>query len=384
MTVQTPQEQHDIYDLGLQADLNMWTRKPIERRRILQLGAVGIGVLLAGSGVGAVAARAATPAELAALACVDEIPQETQGPYPADGSNQNLNILTRSGIVRQDIRTSLGTGTVAEGIPLTFDLTLISTEGDCAPLAGYAVYAWHCDRDGNYSLYSNGVTDEDYLRGVQVSDSNGKLSFTSIFPACYSGRWPHIHFEIYESLGTATAGSNALHTSQLAFPEEVCDVVYATAGYEQSIRNLAGVTLASDNVFSDGAELQMATLTGDIASGYHATLSVGVNPEGTSNPGGGGAPGGGAPPSGMPLPSGGPRPSGMPAPSGMPMPSGMPLPTAAPSAAPSASASPSPVPGLPNTGGGGTNDGPSPWAIAAPLAALAAIAAPIVRRLRRG
>ncbi len=272
----------------------MWTRAPIERRRLLKLGALGIGALLAGCGSAPNAtnpetstttapttttATTATAAATAATTAVEEIPRETAGPYPADGSrasNGTLNALTLSGIVRRDIRTSLGTGNVAQGIPATIDLTLVDVNNGYAPLAGYAVYLWHCDRDGKYSLYSNGVTSEDYLRGVQQADSNGTITFSSIFPACYSGRWPHVHFEVYPSLEKATSASNAINTSQLALPEDVCTVVYATAGYEQSARNLSRVTLDSDNVFGDGHEWQVATVTGDTISGYVVRLTVGV------------------------------------------------------------------------------------------------------------
>lgn len=296
----------NIYDLGLSADLEMLKRSPIARRRILKMGAVGIGLLLTGyattsaqnSGssnylplvakptsptptpTATTTATATTTPTTTPTACVSEIPQETAGPYPADGSNasnQSLNVLTRSGIVRSDIRTSLGTGHTAAGVPLTIELTLVDSNSNCAPLAGYAVYAWHCNRDGNYSLYSSAVSNEDYLRGVQASDSSGKVTFTSIFPACYSGRWPHVHFEIYPSLQAATASSNAIHTSQLALPEAVCNTVYATSGYSASVTNLSRVSLASDNVFSDGSSLQVATVTGDVANGYTAQLMVGVN-----------------------------------------------------------------------------------------------------------
>ena len=155
-------------------------------------------------------------------------------------SNQNLNILTKSGIVRSDVRTSLGTKNVAGGIPTTVEFTLININNNCAPLAGYALYMWHCTREGLYSMYSNGVTDEDYLRGVQATDANGKVSFQTVFPACYSGRWPHIHFEVYASLDKATGTANNLHTSQLAVPKDVCDTVYASAeGYSASVKNLS-------------------------------------------------------------------------------------------------------------------------------------------------
>jgi protocatechuate 3,4-dioxygenase beta subunit len=146
----------------------------------------------------------------------------------------------------------------------------------CAALAARAVYLWHCDRLGRYSLYSSGVTNQNYLRGVQEADANGLVSFTTIFPACYSGRWPHIHFEVYPSLAAATNVANKIATSQIALPKSACDLVYATAGYEASVTNLAQVTLASDTVFSDGSSLELATVTGSVVAGFTATLTVAV------------------------------------------------------------------------------------------------------------
>jgi protocatechuate 3,4-dioxygenase beta subunit len=255
----------DYHDLGLRADLRMWLKSSLERRHVLQLGLVGIGTLLT-------SCSAAQTAE----ACASEIPEETAGPFPGDASN-GANALTRSGIVRSDIRASLNTGTVAEGVPLTVQLQLVNVNDGCAPLTGYAVYLWHCSREGLYSMYSNGVTDEDYLRGVQEADSEGKVTFTSVFPGCYAGRWPHIHFEIYPSLAVATDAANKIHTSQLTFPEEVCDTLYETAeGYSQSVNNLSRISLETDNIFSDGVSEQMATVAGNITDGYLATLIVGI------------------------------------------------------------------------------------------------------------
>jgi protocatechuate 3,4-dioxygenase beta subunit len=147
--------------------------------------------------------------------------------------------------------------------------------GDAAKGAG--VYLWHCDRDGNYSLYSQAAASENYLRGAQETDAGGTVSFKSIFPACYSGRWPHIHFEVYGSLSDATSSGPIVKTSQIALPKEACEAVYATSGYEQSVSNLSQVSLTSDNVFSDdGAIHQLATMSGDAAGGYVAALTIGV------------------------------------------------------------------------------------------------------------
>ncbi len=160
-------------------------------------------------------------------------------------------------------------------MPLTIRMKVYDLNGDDATvLAGAAVYAWHCDREGRYSMYDDEIADENYLRGVQEADDEGWVEFTSIFPAAYSGRWPHVHFEVYPSLDDATSASNKLRTSQLALPEDACNEVYATDGYEASVGNLAQTSLDSDNVFSDGYSLQLAKVTGSVDEGYVATLNV--------------------------------------------------------------------------------------------------------------
>ncbi len=144
-------------------------------------------------------------------------------------------------------------------------------------------------REGGYSLYSEGVEDQNFLRGVQIADDRGTVTFTSVFPACYDGRWPHIHFEVYPDQAAITDVANAIATSQVALPQDVCETVYAESGYEQSVSNLSRVSLNDDNVFGDdGGALQLATVTGDVASGYTVALRVGVDT--TTEPSGGGPP----------------------------------------------------------------------------------------------
>lgn len=219
-----------------------------------------------------------------------EIPDETAGPYPGDGSN-GPDVLEESGIVRSDITTSIGSTTPVDGLPLTFTLAITDMANDDAPFTDVAVYAWHCNNQGQYSMYSQGVEDETFLRGVQVTDSKGQVTFTSIFPACYSGRWPHIHFEVYPNLGAITDSSNAIATSQMAFPEDVLDEVYRLSAYQGSAENFSQVSLATDNVFgNDSAALQMATISGDTTNGYTASLVARVDT--TTTPSGGGAPAG--------------------------------------------------------------------------------------------
>jgi len=279
LTLDPAYDDLEDHDRGLVFDL-----VTLDRRRVLKLlGFGGVSATLftiAGCGPSGSTdspSSAAASASAATGASCAIIPEETAGPYPGDGSN-GPNVLAESGVVRSDIRPSFGSSTtVAEGIPLTIQLT-IQDGADCAPLAGAAVYLWHCDRDGNYSLYSDAVTGENYLRGVQAADDNGLVTFTSIFPACYAGRWPHIHFEIYPSLDLATNETNKIATSQIALPQDACDAVYATDGYAQSVRNMTQVNLASDNVFGeDGGAQQLGTVSDSVSGGYTVALTVPVN-----------------------------------------------------------------------------------------------------------
>ena len=203
------------------------------------------------------------------------IPEETAGPYPGDGSN-GPDVLQIDGVVRSDIRSSIGSASgVADGLELQVELTILDSASACAPLAGAAVYLWHADSQGRYSMYSSGVENENYLRGVQVADDQGILTFTTIHPGCYDGRWPHIHFEVYRTLDDIAAG-NLLATSQLAFPAESCAEVYDVVGYETSQANFGRADLSRDMVFSDGVDQQLATMSGSDNSGLTASLSVTV------------------------------------------------------------------------------------------------------------
>ncbi|QDW31219.1 3,4-dioxygenase subunit beta [Arthrobacter sp. KBS0702] len=231
-----------------------------------------------GSTAAAAGTASASPTLTRAIAeCGVEIPRETAGPFPGDGSN-GPNALAASGVVRKDITASFGTSsTKADGVTLTVTLTLLDNAKGCAPLAGAAVYAWHCDKDGKYSMYDAGLKNENYLRGVQEADANGQVTFTTIFPGAYSGRWPHIHFEVFESMSNATSAGQILTVSQIALTDAACRDVYASAGYESSARNFPRTTLKSDNVFgNDGGIYQLATMAGSVTGGYTAGLNVTV------------------------------------------------------------------------------------------------------------
>lgn len=288
MNLHRPQPNH-AHDLGLSRDLRTLADSQRARRQALRWLA-GAGAMLplwgCGGGDGSRSGATATSDSGAAGSASDAgscspIPSETAGPYPADGSNAAAdgslaNALALAGIVRSDIRSSIAgaTGTAA-GVPLTVRLRIVDTTSTCAGLAGYAVYLWHCDREGRYSMYSSGVTDQNYLRGMQATDADGLASFDTVFPGCYPGRMPHVHFEIYRSLASASGATNRLRTSQLALPTDVCEAVYASSGYATSLANLSRISFATDNVFSDGVTLQLADITGSVAEGLVAELDVG-------------------------------------------------------------------------------------------------------------
>lgn len=280
------------------------------RRALLRLGALGTW-----GGLGWLGARHASAAPATSNCPV--VPQETEGPFPADGTTmqppngmpgaaytgmpppgaapmggpghappglgtpgtqaQAFNVLTLPGVVRSDLRRNLdGSGEVG-GVPLSLRIHLVNHGAACSPLAGHAIYVWHCTREGDYSVYGSGDIRDNRLRGVQVTDAQGQVRFSTIVPGCYMGRMPHIHFEVYAGLAQTVNGRNALATSQLAFPTDTMAQVYArAAGYQASARHLAQMSFASDMVFADGVALQMVKLQGSLAQGFDASLQVAI------------------------------------------------------------------------------------------------------------
>jgi protocatechuate 3,4-dioxygenase beta subunit len=300
-----PRPGDEIVDQGLAFDIGTL----MSRRSTLRLLGIGAAAGLAAcstagtgqTGTGQTGTGQASAPTSASAVAAGEIPEETAGPYPGDGSN-GPDVLEQSGVVRGDIRSSFGDASgTAEGVPLTLTLTVTDLAGG-KPFAGAAVYVWHCTREGGYSLYSQGIESENYLRGVQVADAAGRVTFTTVFPGCYVGRWPHIHFEVYPDESSITDSAKTIATSQVALPQETCAQVYAEPGYESSVSTLARVSLDGDTVFGDdGGALQLATMTGDVTAGFTAALEVGVDT--TTAPGGSGpvgGPGGGGGPGGPP------------------------------------------------------------------------------------
>ncbi|SLK10677.1 Dioxygenase [Novosphingobium mathurense] len=291
---------------GLAEDLEVIRRQLIGRRRALGfLASAGTATLVAACGGSDDSSSSSTTGTSTssssssssssstsssngstASSCVAD-PTETNGPYPADGTNTSggstSNVLQSSGIERSDIRSSfIGSTTTADGVQLDLELQLVDVNTGCAPIEGAAIYIWHCDADGRYSLYSSVVTTESYLRGVQVTDSDGKVTFTTIYPACYSGRWPHIHFEVFlDGLTSASTGRTADLISQIAMPAANNTAVFSgDTRYTSSIANYNAISLSSDNVFGDNSSAQLAQMTpslsGSVTAGYSGTNVIGI------------------------------------------------------------------------------------------------------------
>ncbi|WP_442592009.1 dioxygenase family protein [Pedobacter sp. AW31-3R] len=187
-------------------------------------------------------------------------PTETEGPFPTK---------TPSGYVRSDITDG------RTGYKMTAKLTIANVNNNCAALAGVIVDVWHCDAEGNYSEYGgSGMQSTNYqsvhfLRGRQVTDADGLVTFTSIFPGWYSGRATHIHVHVYNASGTS------LKVTQIAFPEGTGSAVAIVNGYSKGMTGYT--TNAKDNVFSDDTNnIEVATVTGSIAAGFDLSMKINV------------------------------------------------------------------------------------------------------------
>jgi protocatechuate 3,4-dioxygenase beta subunit len=237
-------------------------RKRLSRREALGLLGVGAAVTAAacsgemptsptatGTATTATPTPTPTPSPTPAAACVVS-PSETVGPFP---SLQDF--------IRSDIREN------KPGLPLTLTISVVNTNASCAPVSGALVDIWQCDADGNYSQYGSERT-LTYLRGLQTTDSNGRVTFVTIYPGWYQGRATHIHVEV-------TMNGRSVKVTQIAFPEDVTAQVYRTGVYASSGQN--PTTNARDGVFADGVADEMMTLTaGDTTNGYTGTFQVGV------------------------------------------------------------------------------------------------------------
>ncbi|WP_167882082.1 intradiol ring-cleavage dioxygenase [Leptospira semungkisensis] len=195
------------------------------------------------------------------------IPEETKGPYPLD-------LSSNSSYFRQDITEG------KTGIPLTLVLTIENVNNSCSPITNARVDVWHCDKDGYYSGYKEtgylGTKDyaaDTFCRGIQLTDSAGMVTFTTIYPGWYSGRITHIHFQVYLNNGLVA-------TSQIAFPEDITKTVYTTSLYSTHGQNTSVSGNCADSILGNSAadlSQELCTVIEDTSNGgYIASLYVGI------------------------------------------------------------------------------------------------------------
>ncbi|MXG89317.1 dioxygenase family protein [Nocardioides flavescens] len=241
----------------------MTTHHPRTRRAVLRASAVtgaaaAAAVVavrgLAGSAVAGVPTASSRLALAATTGCATLTPEETQGPYWIDER-----------LRRSDIRADSETGAVQGGVPLTLTIRLQDAGAGCAPQTGAYVDIWHCSAQGTYSdVSANGTVGQDWLRGYQVSDADGAVTFTTVYPGWYTGRTVHIHLRIRSSLDSSAVD----FTSQIYFDDTVNDTVMASTAYRKSGTRTRN---ASDGIYD---AVNQVTPVGSVAAGYTATFTA--------------------------------------------------------------------------------------------------------------
>lgn len=245
----------------------------MERKVFLRhsLAALGLGIVAplacrkdsGGSSSGSSSSSDSTSTGSSSSSCT-ATSSETAGPYPT---------ITPSSYVRSNIVDG------QTGVALTIKITVLNINNSCKALSGALVDIWHCTALGYYSEYSDtpggsyatvDYTSSHFLRGRQTTDSNGLVTFTSIFPGWYSPRAPHIHAHIYNSSGTS------LLITQIAFPTDICNTVYTTVS-PYSDRGVQDTANTADMVFSDSLTNELSTITGSVSAGYVLTHTIYVS-----------------------------------------------------------------------------------------------------------
>ena len=203
-----------------------------------------------------------SPAGAVAPSCVAR-PEQTEGPYFVD---ERLD--------RSDIRSDPGAGVTKPGVPLLLALTVSSLrDSACRPIPGAQVDLWHCDADGVYSDVTDphfSTVGQRFLRGYQVTDREGTVRFTTIYPGWYEGRAVHLHFKVR----TDPASTNGhVFTSQLYFDDGFSDRVFERAPYAgrggRKVRN------ADDRIFRQGGR-QLVLDPKPSGEGYAASFAIGL------------------------------------------------------------------------------------------------------------
>jgi protocatechuate 3,4-dioxygenase beta subunit len=200
------------------------------------------------STVGAATTTTTTTTTGTATGCA-VTPSETIGPYPS-----------LVDLFRSDIREG------KSGTTLTLKLKVVNANSACAVVPDANVEIWHVDAAGNYSQYGS-QTGQTYLRGIQTTDANGEVTFTTIYPGWYQGRATHIHIEV-------TIGGVSRKVTQIAFPESINNAVHGSGAYAS--RGTNPLSNRADGIFADSLDSELVTPSGDPTNGYTASFTIGV------------------------------------------------------------------------------------------------------------
>jgi len=230
----------------------MKNRKMGRREALAAMGAAGAAIALGCGDSPASPSATTSPGSTATTptnAACAVTPTETVGPYPS---------LTD--LFRSDIRET------KQGTQLTLTIKVVNVSGGCSPVSGANVEIWHVDAAGNYSQYGTQTT-QTYLRGIQTTNSNGEVTFVTIYPGWYQGRATHIHVEV-------TINGVSRKVTQMAFPETINNTVHASGVYAS--RGSNPMSNAADGIFADSLSSEIVTPSGSPTSGYAATFQVGI------------------------------------------------------------------------------------------------------------
>ena len=201
-------------------------------------------------------------------------PQQIEGPYFVDDMPN-----------RSDIRSDPSDASVQEGVPLSLVLHVYDVDnGSCIPFSGAQVDIWHANSQGVYSgVQDAGSGGMMYLRGYQLTDDNGTVGFTTVYPGWYEGRAIHIHVKVR----TFDGSEKTLEwTSQFYLNNSISEQVHTQPPY--SDHGLPEVTNEEDMIYrgassdglvqsNTGESLMLNLIRGDDDQSYLGTFNIVLN-----------------------------------------------------------------------------------------------------------